>query len=120
MSNIYARLGAAAYAAWGIFHIYVAWQIYALGFVEQGIARGRLLQLAHVVEIALQRVDLRAQVLEFALYGNQLFPAFGSGAGLLLCRARLAQGAPEQQQLARVYRQLDDDDDRQLLPGNCE
>ena len=54
MSNIYARLGAVAYAAWGIFHVYVAWQIYSLGLAEHGIAQGRLLQLAaYMLTIAL-------------------------------------------------------------------
>ena len=54
MPNVYARLGAVAYAVWGLFHVYVAWQIYVLGFVEQGIARGRLLQLAaYMLTIAL-------------------------------------------------------------------
>lgn len=54
MSNIYARLGAVAYTAWGIFHVYVAWQIYSLGLAEQGIAQGRLLQMAaYMLTIAL-------------------------------------------------------------------
>ena len=54
MSNVYARLGAVAYAAWGLFHVYVAWQIYSLGLSEQGIAQGRLLQLAvYMLTIAL-------------------------------------------------------------------
>lgn len=46
MNNIFARLGAILYTAWGIFHVYVAWQIYTLGATEQGIAQGRLFQLA--------------------------------------------------------------------------
>ena len=54
MSNIYSKLGAVAYAAWGCFHVYVAWQIYSLGMAEQGIAQGRLLQLAaYMLTIAL-------------------------------------------------------------------
>ena len=54
MANIFAKLGAVAYAAWGTFHVYVAWQIYLLGMTEQGIAQGRLLQLAaYMLTIAL-------------------------------------------------------------------
>lgn len=40
------KSAAALYVVWGIFHIYVAWQIATLGYQETGIARGRLLQLA--------------------------------------------------------------------------
>ncbi len=46
MNMIFARLGAILYTAWGVFHVYVAWQIYTLGLTEQGIAQGRLFQLA--------------------------------------------------------------------------
>lgn len=54
MTNIFAKAGAVAYAVWGIFHIYVAWQIYTLGMTEQGIAQARLLQLAaYMLTIAL-------------------------------------------------------------------
>lgn len=54
MTQIFARTGAIAYAAWGVFHVYVAWQIYALGSTEQGIAQGRLFQLAaYMLTIAL-------------------------------------------------------------------
>lgn len=54
MANIFAKLGAVAYTIWGIFHLYVAWQIYTLGLTEQGIAQGRTLQLAaYMLTIAL-------------------------------------------------------------------
>lgn len=46
MNMIFARVGALLYIAWGIFHVYVAWQIYTLGLTEHGIAQGRLFQLA--------------------------------------------------------------------------
>jgi hypothetical protein len=46
MKSTFAKLGAVAYAVWGIFHVYVAWQIYDLGRGEQGLAQGRLFQLA--------------------------------------------------------------------------
>jgi hypothetical protein len=41
-----ARLGAIAYAAWGVFHLGVARDIYELGAAQTGIAQGRLFQLA--------------------------------------------------------------------------
>ena len=46
MSKIFAWLGAAFYTIWGVFHVYVAWQIYTLGASEQGLAQGRLFQMA--------------------------------------------------------------------------
>ena len=45
-STLIARLGALCYITWGIFHINVAHDIYALGSAQTGIARGRLYQLA--------------------------------------------------------------------------
>jgi hypothetical protein len=45
-SDFLSKTAASLYAAWGAFHVYVAWQIYALALSEQGIAQGRLLQLA--------------------------------------------------------------------------
>ena len=45
-STLIARLGALCYIAWGIFHINVAHDIYALGSAQTGIARGRMYQLA--------------------------------------------------------------------------
>ena len=54
MTNIFAKLGAVAYAAWGTFHVYVAWQIYTLGQTQEGIAQGRTYQLAaYMLTIAL-------------------------------------------------------------------
>lgn len=41
-----ARVGALAYAVWAAFHLKVAWDIYALGAAESGIAQGRIFQLA--------------------------------------------------------------------------
>lgn len=46
MGLTYARIGAASYAIWGAFHLYVAYQIYMLALSEQGLAQGRLFQLA--------------------------------------------------------------------------
>lgn len=40
------KIAAALYVAWGVFHVYVSWQILTLALHEQGIAQGRLLQLA--------------------------------------------------------------------------
>jgi hypothetical protein len=62
-TTLYARLGALFFSIWGVFHIYVAWQIYALGLTQNGIAQGRTFQLAaymltiavFVVVIALSR-----------------------------------------------------------------
>lgn len=49
-----ARIGALLYAAWGIFHVRVAWDIYLLGRTQMGIAQGRLFQLAaYMLTIAL-------------------------------------------------------------------
>ncbi len=51
---LYARLGAICYAAWGVFHVYVAWQIYVVALPLSGIAQGRMLQLAaYMLTIAL-------------------------------------------------------------------
>ena len=52
--TLYARAGAAWYAAWGVFHVYVAWQIYVVALPLSGIAQGRMLQLAaYMLTIAL-------------------------------------------------------------------
>jgi len=40
------RLGAICYAAWGLFHIKVAADIWRLGAGQHGLAQGRLYQLA--------------------------------------------------------------------------
>ena len=54
MTKTYARLGAACYVAWGVFHVYVAWQIYVLALPLSGIAQGRMLQFAaYMLSIAL-------------------------------------------------------------------
>lgn len=48
------RLGALCYAAWGLFHCKVAADIWRLGTTEQGLAQGRLYQLAaYMLTIAL-------------------------------------------------------------------
>lgn len=53
-TTLYARLGAVFFFVWGAFHIYVAWQIYALALTQGGIAQGRTLQLAtYMLTIAL-------------------------------------------------------------------
>jgi hypothetical protein len=53
-ANVSARLGALCYVAWGIFHVYVAWQIYGLAWPLTGISQGRMLQLAaYMLTIAL-------------------------------------------------------------------
>ncbi|MFA5950928.1 MAG: hypothetical protein WC807_11670 [Hyphomicrobium sp.] len=46
MAIFCARVGAVLYAAWGLFHIFVAWQIYALALAQEGLTQGRLFQLA--------------------------------------------------------------------------
>lgn len=46
MGLVYARIGAISYGVWGAFHLYVAYQIYALALTEQGLSQGRLFQLA--------------------------------------------------------------------------
>lgn len=52
--SLYAQLGAICYAAWGAFHVYVAWQIYVVALPLSGIAQGRMLQLAaYMLTIAL-------------------------------------------------------------------
>lgn len=59
MTKTYARLGAACYVAWGVFHVYVAWQIYVLALPLSGIAQGRMLQLAaYMLSIALFAVAI--------------------------------------------------------------
>ncbi|PEQ11699.1 hypothetical protein B2G71_16425 [Novosphingobium sp. PC22D] len=53
-SAIFARLGAFCYAIWGVFHCKVAWDIFALGHDQAGLAQGRLYQLAaYMLTIAL-------------------------------------------------------------------
>ena len=52
--TLFARLGALFFAIWGVFHVYVAWQIYTLALTQNGIAQGRTLQLAaYMLTIAL-------------------------------------------------------------------
>jgi hypothetical protein len=52
--TLYARLGAFFFSVWGVFHIYVAWQIYTLGLTQNGIAQGGTFQLAaYMLTIAL-------------------------------------------------------------------
>jgi hypothetical protein len=59
MSKIFAWLGAAFYTIWGVFHVYVAWQIYTLGATEQGLAQGRLFQMAaYMLCIALFAISI--------------------------------------------------------------
>ncbi|MBV2150103.1 hypothetical protein KRZ98_17815 [Sphingobium sp. AS12] len=41
-----ARLGALCYAAWGLFHCKVAFDIWRLGTVQEGLTQGRMFQLA--------------------------------------------------------------------------
>lgn len=54
-----ARVGALSYAAWGVFHVYVSWQIFSLSLSLQGIAQGRMLQLAaYMLTIALFAVAI--------------------------------------------------------------
>ncbi|MCY1167567.1 hypothetical protein [Sphingomonas echinoides] len=45
-ASILSRLGALCYAAWGLFHIKVAVDIWRLGAGQEGLAQGRLYQLA--------------------------------------------------------------------------
>ena len=53
-TTLYARLGAIFFIIWGVFHVYVAWQIYSLALAQTGIAQGRMLQLAaYMLTIAL-------------------------------------------------------------------
>jgi hypothetical protein len=53
-TTLLARVGAFFFAAWGVFHVYVAWQIYALALTQSGTAQGRTLQLAaYMLTIAL-------------------------------------------------------------------
>jgi hypothetical protein len=61
MASICARIGATLYAIWGVFHVYVAYQIYMLALAETGIAQGRLLQLAaYMLTIALFVIGVAA------------------------------------------------------------
>jgi hypothetical protein len=45
-ARVTARVGALCYAAWGLFHVRVAYDIYRLGLPLTGIAQGRMHQLA--------------------------------------------------------------------------
>lgn len=45
-AHVAARIGALCYAAWGMFHVRVAYDIYRLGQPLTGIAQGRMDQLA--------------------------------------------------------------------------
>ena len=45
-AHVTARIGALCYVAWGMFHVYVAYDIYRLGLPLRGIAQGRMDQLA--------------------------------------------------------------------------
>ena len=46
MARVAARIGALCYAAWGMFHVHVAHDIYPLGQPLTDIAQGRMNQLA--------------------------------------------------------------------------
>lgn len=46
LAQITALAGACCYVAWGVFHLKVAHDIYALGQTQSGIAQGRTFQLA--------------------------------------------------------------------------
>lgn len=53
-ATILARFGALSYTGWGVFHVYVSWQIASLALSLSGIAQGRMLQLAaYMLTIAL-------------------------------------------------------------------
>ena len=45
-AHVAARIGAICYAAWGMFHVHVAHDIYRLGQPLTGIAQGRMDQLS--------------------------------------------------------------------------
>jgi len=52
-ASVLSRLGALCYAAWGLFHIKVAVDIWWLGAGQRGLVQGRLYQLAaYMVTIA--------------------------------------------------------------------
>ncbi|HTV85955.1 MAG TPA: hypothetical protein VME63_11125 [Dyella sp.] len=56
------RIGAACYAAWGIFHCKVAYDIYRLGTHQAALAQGRLYQLAaYMLSIAVFAVAIAAR-----------------------------------------------------------
>jgi hypothetical protein len=44
--HVFAHTAATCYVAWGIFHLYVAWNIASLGLPETGLVQARLFQLA--------------------------------------------------------------------------
>jgi hypothetical protein len=73
-----ARLSAALYLAWGVFHIYVAADIFRLGQGAGGIAQGRLFQLAaYMLSIALFAIVV-------AVWRNWRNDRFGYWANLLV------------------------------------
>lgn len=73
-----ARLSAALYLAWGVFHIYVAVEIVRLGLNESGLAQGRLFQLAaYMLSIALFAIIV-------AVWRNWRNDRFGYWANLLV------------------------------------
>lgn len=79
-----ARLGALCYAAWGIFHCKVAWDIARLAQTERGLAQGRLYQLcAYMLTIAIS-------VLVVGLWRNWRNDRLGYW--LNVCVAGLADG----------------------------
>jgi hypothetical protein len=54
LAKLLARAGALSYAIWGVFHVYVSWQILSLALPLKGIAQGRMFQLAaYMLTIAL-------------------------------------------------------------------
>ncbi|WP_375286071.1 hypothetical protein [Sphingomonas sp.] len=64
MRLIAARLGALCYAAWGLFHCKVALDIARLGSLQQGLAQGRIYQLAAYM------LTIAVFVLVFGLWRN--------------------------------------------------
>ena len=59
LTKLLARVGALSYAIWGVFHVYVSWQIFSLALPLKGVAQGRMFQLAaYMLTIALFAVAI--------------------------------------------------------------
>jgi hypothetical protein len=102
-ASLLSRLGALCYAAWGLFHINVAADIWRLGAGQQGLAQGRLYQFAaYMLTIAVfvlvvglgrnWRKDKPGYWLSLAVVGWALDLGAGRGPARL-CRSSARVGA---------------------------
>ena len=88
-SRLLTRAGAICYAAWGVFHVGVAHDIYALGRTQEGLAQGRTFQLAaYMLCIAVTAVAVAAlgnwREKRWAFWFNLILIGWADGVWILV------------------------------------